>query len=144
MFFLENVLHFRVFKFSIITKNDTIDFLHLNLFNYGKYFSIILSFFPYLLGPSKYLLVLRTFWKTKNCYAEDVLKTSWRHVLKTSWRHLKDMSWRRLEDMSWRRLEDMSCRRLEDMSWRSLEEISWGHLEDTMKTNKVLTGDICI
>ena len=25
---------------------------------------------------------LKTFWKTKNCYAEDVFKTFWRHVLK--------------------------------------------------------------
>ena len=33
-----------------------------------------------------------------NCYAEDVLKISWRHVLKTSWRCLEDISWRRLED----------------------------------------------
>ena len=28
--------------------------------------------------------VLKTSWKTKNCYAEDVLKTSSRHVFKTS------------------------------------------------------------
>ena len=32
--------------------------------------------------------VLKTSWKTKNCYAEDVLKTSWRYVFKTSWRCL--------------------------------------------------------
>ena len=30
--------------------------------------------------------VLKTSCKTKNCYAEDVLKTPWRHGLKTSWR----------------------------------------------------------
>ena len=29
-------------------------------------------------------------WKTKNCYAEDVLKTSSRPVLKTSLRRLED------------------------------------------------------
>ena len=29
--------------------------------------------------------------KTKNCYAEDVFKTSWKHVLKTSWGHLEDI-----------------------------------------------------
>ena len=34
--------------------------------------------------------VLKTSWKTKNCYAEDVFKTSSRHVLKTSWRHYGD------------------------------------------------------
>ena len=32
----------------------------------------------------------KTPWKTKICYAEDVLKTSWVHVLKTSWRRLED------------------------------------------------------
>ena len=32
--------------------------------------------------------VFKTSWKTKNCYAEDVLKTSWRHILKTSSRRL--------------------------------------------------------
>ena len=31
--------------------------------------------------------VLKTSYKTKNCYAEVVLKTSRRHVLKKSWRH---------------------------------------------------------
>ena len=39
--------------------------------------------------------VLKTSWKTKNCYAEDVLvrrvlKTSWRYILKTSSRRLAD------------------------------------------------------
>ena len=32
--------------------------------------------------------ICKTSWKTKKCYAEDVLKTSSRHVLKTSWRRL--------------------------------------------------------
>ena len=40
--------------------------------------------------------VLRDFfkmsWKTKNCFAEDALKTSWRHILKTSWRP-RNVSW---------------------------------------------------
>ena len=45
---------------------------------------------------------LKTSWKTKNCYAEDVLKTSWRHVLKTSWRHVLKMSWRHILKTSWR------------------------------------------
>ena len=35
-------------------------------------------------------------WKAKNCYAEDVFKTSWRHILKTSWRHVLKTSSRRL------------------------------------------------
>ena len=42
--------------------------------------------------------VLKTSWKTKNCYAEDILKTCLEDVLKTSWRCLEDISWRRLED----------------------------------------------
>ena len=48
---------------------------------------------------------LKASWKTKNCYAKGVLKTSWRHALKTSWRHVLKMSWRHvlktyLEDVS--------------------------------------------
>ena len=38
----------------------------------------------------------KTSWKTKNCYAEDVFKTTWRHALKTSWRHTLKTSSRRL------------------------------------------------
>ena len=39
---------------------------------------------------------LKTSWKRKNCYAEDVFKTfSW-HVC---WTRLQGMSWRRLEDV---------------------------------------------
>ena len=39
----------------------------------------------------KYLQdVFKTFLKTKNCYAEEVLKTSSRHVLKTFSRRLED------------------------------------------------------
>ena len=34
--------------------------------------------------------VFKTSWKTKTCYAEDVLKTSSRHVLKTFLRLLED------------------------------------------------------
>ena len=34
--------------------------------------------------------VFKKSWKTKNCCAEDVLKTSSRHVLKTSSRRLED------------------------------------------------------
>ena len=51
-------------------------------------------------------------WKTKNCYAQDVLKTSWRHILKTSWRHVLKTSWRH----SWRHLQDF------------LETKKWGYL----------------
>ena len=38
--------------------------------------------------------VMKTSWKTKNCYAEDILKTSWRNVFKTSWRPVLKTSWR--------------------------------------------------
>ena len=34
--------------------------------------------------------VFKTSWKKKTCYAEDFLKTSWRHVVKTSSRRLQD------------------------------------------------------
>ena len=34
--------------------------------------------------------ILKTSWETKNCYAEFVFKTSWRHVFKTSWRRYRD------------------------------------------------------
>ena len=44
----------------------------------------------------------KTSWKTKNCYVEDVLKTSWRHVLKTYWRHVLKMSWRHVLKTSWK------------------------------------------
>ena len=88
------------------------------------------------LGRRK-IVTLKTSWRR----LKDI---SWRRLEEMSWRGLEDMSWRRLGDMSWRRIEDMSWRRLEDMSWRSLEFISWGRFEDTMKTNKILTEDICI
>ena len=58
--------------------------------------------------------VLKTSRKTKNCYAEDVLKTPWRHVLKTSWNHVLMTSWRH--------------------SWRCLENMSWRHYEDKQNT----------
>ena len=32
----------------------------------------------------------RASWKTKNCYAEDIFKTSWWHIFKTSSRRLED------------------------------------------------------
>ena len=55
--------------------------------------------------------VWKTSRKTKNCYAEDALKTSWRHVLKTYWRHVMKSSWRPvlktyLEDVLKTYLED--------------------------------------
>ena len=46
---------------------------------------------------------LKASWKTKNCYAEDVLKTSWRHALKTSWRHVLKTSWRHVLKTLWRK-----------------------------------------
>ena len=101
--------------------------------------------------------VFRTSWKTKNCYAEDVLKTSWRHVLKTFWRHVLKTSWRPVLKTSWRRLEDVLQRRLQDVfkmssrplarrlgrrkivtlktSWWRLEDMSWRRLEDGGKQN---------
>ena len=50
--------------------------------------------------------VSKTSWKTKNCYAEDVLKMSPRHVLKMSSRHVLKMSSRHVLKTPSRRLED--------------------------------------
>ena len=110
--------------------------------------------------PSKYLLVLKTSWrhvlktsstrlqrnnftssktswKTKNCYAEDVLKTSWRHVLKTSWRHVLKTSSTRLQrnnftssKTSWRHVLKTSWRHVLKMSWRHILRTSWRHYGD--------------
>ena len=84
-----------------------------------------------IFGLSKHLLVLKTSckyvlktsWKTKHCYAEDVLKTSWRHVLNTSWRHVLKMSWR---------LVLKTC--LEDVLKTCLEDVLETCLEDVLKT----------
>ena len=67
--------------------------------------------------------VFKTYWKIKNCYAEDVFKTSWRHVLKTSWRHVlktcfEDMSWRHVLKTSWRHTLKTSLRHVLKTSWR--------------------------
>ena len=40
-------------NFIYFTTNNVIDFFHLNLFSYWKYFGIILSFFSYLLRENK-------------------------------------------------------------------------------------------
>ena len=74
---------------------------------------------------------LKASWKTKNCYAEDVLKTSWRHALKTSWRHALKTSWRHVLKMSWRYVLKRS--------WRHILKTCWIHYGD-----KQNTGDICI
>ena len=82
-----------------------------------------------IFGPREHFLVLKTSckyvlktsWKTKNCYAEDVLKTSWRR--------LEDMPWRRLGDMPWRRLEYMI--HVLKTSWRCLgdkQNVYWEYL----------------
>ena len=54
--------------------------------------------------------VLKTTWKTKKCYDEDVLKTCLgdvlktclEDVLKTSWKHVFKMFWRHILKTSWR------------------------------------------
>ena len=80
--------------------------------------------------------VLKTSSKTKNCYAEDVLKTFRRRlqdtfprrlqgVFKTSSRRFWKTSWRRLGQTFWRRLEDVSLRRI-CWSWsRRLADVFW-------------------
>ena len=56
----------------------------------------------------------KTSWKTKNCYAEDVFKTSSRHFLKTSWRYVLKTSWRHALKTSWRHVLKTFSRRLGD------------------------------
>ena len=53
MFFLNRKIFYRFFKFSILTTNKVKQFFH--LFNYWKYFSIILSFFSQSLGENKFV-----------------------------------------------------------------------------------------
>ena len=68
----------------------------------------------------------KTSWRTKNCYAEDVLKTSWRHVLKMSWRHVLKTSRRHVLKASWRHVLKMS--------WRHILNTSSRHYEDKQNT----------
>ena len=42
---------------------------------------------------------MKTSWKTKNCYAEDVLKTSWRHVLKACLKDVLKTLWRQAKNL---------------------------------------------
>ena len=81
---------------------------------------------------------LEDVWKTKNCYAEDVFRTPWRHVLKMSWRHVLKTSWRHVFK---------TC--LEDVLKHVLKT-SWRHYGDkyllTYWENfpEIFTGNICI
>ena len=93
--------------------------------------------------------VFKTSWKTKNCYAEDVLKTSSRHVFKTSSRHVFKTSSRHVFKTSSRRLQrnnfsssKKSSWRLQDvfetsceMSSRRLQDIFARRLQDVFKTS---------
>ena len=64
--------------------------------------------------------VLKESWKTKNCYVEDVSKTSWRHFSKTYWRHVLKTSWKHVLKMY------------------SRLKTSWRHYGDVFKTQDVL------
>ena len=81
--------------------------------------------------------VLKTSWKTKNCYAEDVLKTCLEDVLKTC-----------LEDVLKTFLEDVLKTCLEDVLKTFLEDILKTCPEDVLKTlwrqANYLHGDMCI
>ena len=98
--------------------------------------------------PSKHLLVLKTSstrlqrnsftssktsWKTKYCYAEDVFKTSWRHVLKTSWRHVLKTSWRHVLKMSWRHILKTSWRH-----YGEKQNTYWGSNKSKYVSNKTI------
>ena len=65
--------------------------------------------------------ISKTALKTKNCYAEDVFKMSWRHVLKVSWCHFLNMSGRHILNTSWRQLLKTFLRRLADK-----QSVYWG------------------
>ena len=58
--------------------------------------------------------VLKTFLKTKNCYNEDVYKTSSRNVFKTSSRHVFKTSSRQVFKTSSRHVLKTTSRRLEN------------------------------
>ena len=91
--------------------------------------------------PRRLKDVLKKSWKTKNCYAADVLKMSWRHVLKTC---LEDLLKTCLEDVLKTCLEDVLKTCLEDVLKTCLEDVLKTYLEDALKTNygdkKILTG----
>ena len=75
--------------------------------------------------------VLKTSWKTKNCYTEDVLKTCLEDVLKT---FLEDMLKTCLEDVLKTCLEDVLKTCLEDVLKKFLEDVLKTCLEDVLKT----------
>ena len=100
--------------------------------------------------------VFKTSWKMKNCYAEDVFKTSLIHVFKTSSRHIFKTSSRGLQRNNFsssktssrgfaRCLQDVfktSLRRLHKTSSRRLEDVledqkllRWRRVDDVFKTS---------
>ena len=50
--------------------------------------------------------ILKTSWQMKNCYTEDVFKTSWRHVLRSFGRHAWETFWRHVLKTTWSHLGD--------------------------------------
>ena len=70
--------------------------------------------------------VLKTSWKTKNCYTVDVFTMSWRHVFKTSWRHVLKMSWRQ----TWRRYREKQ---------NVQKSIFQKSMSDKFKTNPIIS-----
>ena len=81
----------------------------------------------------------KTSWEPINCYAEDVLKISWRHVLKTSWRYVLMTSWRPILKTSWRYVMNMPWRYILTTSWRHYGEKQntyWGPNKSKYVSNK--------
>ena len=70
--------------------------------------------------------VLKTSWKTKNCYTVDVFTMSWRNVFKTSWRHVLKMSWRQ----TWRRYREKQ---------NVQKSIFQKSMSDKFKTNPIIS-----
>ena len=88
-------------------------------------------------------VLVRTYWRRlqevledKKCFAEDVLKTSWRHFRKTYWKYVLKTSSRglgRRKLLRWGRLEDVLKTSSRGLGRRKL--LRWRRLEDVLKTS---------
>ena len=95
---------------------------------------------------------MKTSWKTKNCYAEDVLKTSSRHVFKTSSRHVFKTSSRHVFKMSSRHVFKTSSRHaLKTCLQDVLRDVFKTSLQDVFKMSsrrlgrrKIVTLKMCL
>ena len=80
--------------------------------------------------------ILKTSWNTKNCYAEDVLKTSLRHVLRMPWRHVLKTSWRHVLKTSWRQTKSLLGKSVSKKS-KSVFDTSMSHISISDKSRRI-------